>query len=54
WVQELLDGHLVHICNKLGVYQHVFLALIKPLQGMGHMDSCQGVKLEEQLTIFLY
>ena len=27
WVQELLDGHPEHICNGLGVHQHVFLAL---------------------------
>ena len=40
WVQELLDGHLEHICNEFGVHWHVFLALIKYLQDAGQSDLC--------------
>ena len=32
----------------------MFLALTKYLQDMGHMDLYWGVKLEEQLAVFLY
>ena len=31
WVQELLNGHPDHICNKLGVQKHIFCKLIDEL-----------------------
>ena len=53
WVLELLTGHPQCICCELGMYWHVFVALIEQLRAFGHTDS-QHVSLEEQLSIFLY
>ena len=33
---------------------YVFIALVIELRGMGYGDSKNGVKIEEQLAIFLY
>lgn len=54
WVQELLQGHPERIRTELGVHKHIFLVLITELRAVGHTDSKKGVKLEEQLAIFLY
>lgn len=53
WVLELLAGHPERIRTELGVYHHVFYALIEELQANGYTDS-RYVTLEEQLAIFLY
>src|ERR1700732_3010177 len=53
WVQELIDGHPECIRCELGVYKHVFHALIAYLQNIGCSHS-RHVTLEEQLAIFLY
>ena len=53
WVSELLQGHPKQIHCKLGVHLHVFQALLSELHSMGHKNSW-FIKLEEQLTIFLY
>ena len=53
WVQELLHGHLRHICTELGVEEPVFRELVITLHNMGHNNS-KNVTLEEQLSIFLY
>lgn len=54
WVQELRDGHPERIQCELGVRKHVFDTLLDKLGHIGHMESQQGVTLEEQLAIFLY
>ena len=43
----------VDIHTELGVYHHVFYAIIDELHELGHSDS-KFVTLEEQLAIFLY
>jgi hypothetical protein len=53
WVQELRNGHPERIRTELGVYKHVFDALLFELFVMGYSDS-KNVKIEEQLAIFLY
>ena len=53
WVMELLTGHPDRIYTELGVRIHVFEALIDALRALGLEDS-REVKLEEQLSIFLY
>jgi len=53
WVLELLGGHPDRILCELGVRRHVFVLLLSKLRDMGHKDS-REVKLEEQLSIFLY
>ncbi|KAG2342753.1 hypothetical protein BDR05DRAFT_885721 [Suillus weaverae] len=39
WVQELLNGHLERIKNELGMWKHVFLALVQELWNSGLDDS---------------
>ena len=53
WVLELLGGHPECIHTELGVYTHVFYALIDELCCLGYTNS-KFVTLEEQLAIFLY
>jgi hypothetical protein len=53
WVLELLAGHPWQIWTELGVSHHVFQQLTTTLRSLGLNDSCH-VRLEEQLTIFLY
>ena len=53
WVLELLGRHSEYIHTELGVYHHVFCAIIDELHELGHSDS-KFVTLEEQLAIFLY
>jgi len=53
WVMELLTSHPDRIYTELGVRIHVFEALIDALRALGLEDS-REVKLEEQLSIFLY
>jgi hypothetical protein len=53
WVAELLAGHPLRILSQLGVWHHVFEALITTMHDLG-LDNSRHVSLEEQLTIFLY
>ena len=52
-VEEFLKGHPGCIHCELGVSRKVFLDLISTLASFGFGDS-KYVKIEEQLTIFLY
>jgi hypothetical protein len=54
WVCELLTDHPDHIKNNLGVKLEVFEALVQVLKNNGFESSCNGMSVEEQLTIFLY
>ncbi|EJD33245.1 hypothetical protein AURDEDRAFT_24895, partial [Auricularia subglabra TFB-10046 SS5] len=54
WVNELMNGHPERIRNELGMRLHVFVTLLVELRAMGYGDSQKGVRLEEQLAIFLY
>jgi len=53
WVQELLTGHPMWICNELGVYRQTFFTLVQTLQDFG-IQSSRYVTIEEQVAIFLY
>ena len=46
WVLELLGRHSEYIHTELGVYHHVFYAIIDELCELGHSDS-KFVILEE-------
>ena len=52
-MDELIEGHPVHIHCKLGVSQEVFLEMITILHNFGY-DSSKYMQIEEQLVIFLY
>jgi hypothetical protein len=53
WVQELLTGYPMRICNELGVYWQTFFTLVQTLQDIG-IRSLHYVTIEEQVAIFLY
>jgi hypothetical protein len=53
WVLELLASHPRQILTDLGVSHHVFQQLTTTLRSLG-LDDSRHVKLDEQLSIFLY
>lgn len=54
WVLELMTGHPERIRHNLGVSLDVFQSLLDVLRANGHVQSRNGVSVEEQLAIFLY
>ncbi|KAI0263166.1 hypothetical protein BGY98DRAFT_928674 [Russula aff. rugulosa BPL654] len=53
WVHELLSGHPECMWTELGIYQGIFIILIKALEKC-EIWSSYHVSVKEQLSIFLY
>lgn len=53
WVLELITGHPDRIQCELGVWLHVFNALVSKLHDIRAIDS-RELSVEEQLALFLY
>jgi len=49
-----MTGHPDQIWHNLGVNLPVFNALLEDLRRHGHIQSRNGISVEEQLAIFLY
>jgi hypothetical protein len=54
WVDELIVGHPDRIKSELGMWVHVFLALVAQLRFSGNVAYSKNIMAEEQVAIFLY
>ncbi|OCH90992.1 hypothetical protein OBBRIDRAFT_705566, partial [Obba rivulosa] len=54
WLQVLIHGHPERFKHAFGMRLHVFNTLLNVLRQVGLWDSRCGVKVEEQLAIFLH
>ncbi|KAG6818693.1 hypothetical protein H0H93_002753, partial [Arthromyces matolae] len=54
WVDELLNGHHLHMRRNLGMHRHVFVRLIRTLHEKSGFSATRNVTAEESLAIFLH